>query len=363
MRNYLMLLKECYHYGSEHVDRTGTGRKSLFVRQLRFNMDDGFPLVTTKAVNFDAIKHELLWMLSGSSDITRLKDNGVNIWNGFAVTEKHLDAFLDKHLPEGSKAYSSRDRIREDLSSKLGSVGDIYGPNWRNAIQPQINPAWPSPSIEDMPEAKIEAFKNIYKNMGEEDRGLATEEDIMELMYNGSVDQINNLLLSLRDKPFSSRHVVVAWVPSVIPFEDLSPQENVLLDRGALAPCHMMFQCFVSKPTHNNRAPLELSLHLNIRSSDMPLGLPYNIAQYALLLHMLAHSLGYKAKELIITLGDAHIYLDQLDKIPDQLVRSPRVLPRLRITSKDKNFFDIDVDDIELVDYNPYPAISYPLSV
>ncbi len=351
-----MLLKECYYYGNAHEDRTGVGRKSLIVRQLRFNMDEGFPLVTTKKVSMEAITHELLWCIEGLSGTKYLTDKGVNRWELWTVKDNDLDEFLDKHLKED--VVNQRDAIKEELKGKVGTIGDIYGPNWRNAPQQYINPAWPSLPIEDIPKDKIDIFKGLYKSMSDEDKAEVEEDAFVSMMYNGSVDQLNNLVVNLRDRPYSSRHVISAWIPQLIPFEDMSPTDNVLLDRGALAPCHMMFQCFVTEC----KGKLELTLHVYIRSSDMPVGLPYNIAQYALLLHLLANSLGYKPKELIVTLGDAHIYLNQLETVEKQLLLSPKLLPKLAPLPKGKSIFDITAEDIKLNNYTHHPFLKYEVS-
>ena len=264
MKQYLELLNDVMTNGVDKEDRTGTGTRSVFGRQLRFDLSEGFPLVTTKKVFTKGIIHELLWFLKGDTNIKYLVDNGVHIWDEWA-----------------------------DAS---GNLGPVYGAQWRS---------WPD---------------------GE----------------GGHIDQISELMCDLKFNPDSRRHIVSAW--------------NVAeVDQMALPPCHCLFQFYVA---HG-----KLSCQLYQRSADLFLGVPFNIASYALLTHMIAHTLGYKVGEFIHTFGDAHIYKNHFDQVNEQLSREPRPLPKLVIKREVPSIFSYEFDDFEIVDYNPHPAIKGEVSV
>ncbi len=264
MRPYLDLLTHVLNHGAEKADRTGTGTLSVFGRQLRFDLSEGFPLVTTKTVHLKSIIHELLWFLRGETNIKYLKENGVKIWDEWA------DA--------------------------TGELGPIYGYQWRS---------WPLPG-------------------------------------GGHVDQIGNLLKEIRSNPHSRRLIVSAWNVSDIP-------------QMALAPCHTLFQFYVC----NNK----LSCQLYQRSADLFLGVPFNIASYALLTMMIAHVTELDVGDFIHTFGDAHIYLNHVEQVTLQLSREPRVLPTLRINRSVQSLFDFRYDDFELAGYDPHPRIKAPVAV
>lgn len=271
MNQYLDLLTTILRNGAIKTDRTGTGTLSVFGAQMRFDLAIGFPLVTTRKIAWKPVVHELLWFLSGSTNVKPLQDAGVHIW----------DKWADEN----------------------GDLGPIYGKQWRN---------W---------------------------RGT---------------DQIANLVSRLRSVPDSRRHVVSAWNVSDLPAESVSPQANAVAGMMALAPCHTLFQFYVS----DNR----LSCQLYQRSADVPVGVPYNIAEYALLTHMVAQQVGLSVGELIWTGGDCHIYLNQVDSVREQLVRRPLGLPRLHLSWAD-SIFAYRPENIELIDYLPHPAIKYPVAV
>lgn len=264
MKQYLDLLNNILKNGTRKTDRTGTGTISIFGAQMRFNLDDGFPLLTTKKVHLKSIIHELLWFLNGDTNIKYLKDNGVRIWNEWADPN--------------------------------GNLGHIYGYQWRS---------WPD--------------------------------------YNGgSIDQIANAVETIKNNPDSRRIIVSAW--------------NVAdLDNMNLPPCHAFFQFYV--------ADGKLSLQLYQRSADCFLGVPFNIASYALLLLMTAQVCGLKPGEFIHTLGDAHIYLNHLDQVSLQLSRIPGKLPWMHINPDVSDIFGFKYEDFSLTGYNPQPAISGVVSV
>jgi thymidylate synthase len=264
MKQYLDLLQHVLDKGAEKKDRTGTGTKSVFGYQMRFNLDDGFPLMTTKKLHLKSILYELLWFLKGDTNIRFLNENQVNIWNEWA--------------------------------DKEGDLGHIYGFQWRS---------WPS-----------------YQG--------------------GSIDQISTVIRSIRENPDSRRHIVSAW--------NVGDLSNM-----ALPPCHVLFQFYV--------ADGRLSCQLYQRSADIFLGVPFNIASYALLLMMVAKVTGLKPGEFIHTLGDAHIYNNHMEQVHTQLARQPRPLPLMKLNPGVKNIEDFTFSDFALENYDPHPHIKAPISV
>ena len=264
MKQYLSLLQRILDEGTVKTDRTGTGTKSIFGHQMRFDLNEGFPLLTTKKLHLKSIIHELLWFLRGDTNIAYLKANGVSIW----------DEWADEN----------------------GDLGPVYGQQWRS---------WPD-----------------YKG--------------------GTIDQISNVVEMIRHNPDSRRMIVTAWNPAEI-------------EQMALPPCHCLFQFYV--------ADGRLSLQLYQRSADTFLGVPFNIASYALLLMMMAQVTGLKAGEFIHTTGDTHLYLNHLEQARLQLTREPRPLPKMLINPAVRSIFDFKYEDFQLTDYNPHPHIKAAVSV
>jgi thymidylate synthase len=264
MHPYEDLLRDTFEHGVHKTDRTGTGTRSVFGRQIRFDLAAGFPLITTKRVHFKSIAIELLWFLRGESNVAFLRDNGVTIWDEWA------DA--------------------------AGELGPVYGVQWRS---------WPTPS-------------------------------------GGQIDQISEVIEQIRINPDSRRLIVSAWNPADIP-------------SMALAPCHALFQFYV--------ADGKLSCQLYQRSADMFLGVPFNIASYALLTHLIAEQTGLEPGEFIWTGGDTHIYDNHVEQVTEQLTREPYPLPTLRILRKPDSIFDYTFDDFELLDYQHHPAIRGAVAV
>ena len=264
MKQYLDLLDEVLREGTMKEDRTGTGTVSVFGRQLRFDLDQGFPLLTTKQLHLKSIIHELLWFLSGDTNVRYLQEHGVRIWNEWA--------------------------------DERGDLGHVYGYQWRS---------WPD-----------------YDG--------------------GSIDQIATIVDDIRRTPDSRRLIVSAWNVADLP-------------RMNLPPCHLLFQFYV--------ADGRLSLQLYQRSADLFLGVPFNIASYALLLQMTAQVTGLRPGDFILTLGDAHIYRNHLDQVRLQLSRSPRPLPRMELNPARSSLFDFRYDDFHLVGYDPHPHIAGSVSV
>ncbi len=277
MRQYLELMRHVRDHGVKKTDRTGTGTVSVFGYQMRFDLAQGFPLVTTKKTHLKSILHELLWFLQGDTNTRYLTDNGVSIWNEWADDN--------------------------------GDLGPVYGYQWRS---------WPGPN-------------------------------------NASIDQIAELITQLRTRPDSRRLIVSAWNPGALPDENLCPQKNVELGRMALAPCHTFFQFYVAEG--------RLSCQLYQRSADVFLGVPFNIASYALLTLMVAQVAGLQAGEFIHTFGDAHLYLNHLAQAELQLGREPYPLPQMRINPEVKDIFAFRYEDFELFDYQSHPHISAPIAI
>ena len=274
MKQYLDLVKHVLKNGDYKGDRTGTGTKSVFGYQMRFDLNDGFPLVTTKKLHLKSIIHELLWFINGETNIKYLRDNGVKIW----------DAWADES----------------------GNLGPVYGSQWRN---------W----------------------------------------NNEKIDQISQLIDLIKNNPESRRMLVSAWNPSVLPDTKKSFSENVMNGKAALPPCHAFFQFYVS----NNK----LSCQLYQRSADIFLGVPFNIASYALFTHMIAHVCNLDVGDFVHTFGDAHIYSNHTEQIELQLSRTPRKLPRLKIKRKVGSIFDFKFEDFEIINYDPHPHIKGKVSV
>ena len=264
MRVYLDLLRRILDTGVEKSDRTGTGTLSVFGHQMRFDLADGFPLVTTKKLHLKSIVHELLWFLSGSTNVGYLRAHGVTIW----------DEWADEN----------------------GELGPVYGHQWRS---------WPGRD-------------------------------------GGTIDQISQVIDSIRTNPDSRRHIVSAWNPAEV-------------DRMALPPCHALFQFWVARG--------RLSCQLYQRSADVFLGVPFNIASYALLTAMVAQVTGLAPGEFVHTFGDAHLYSNHLEQARLQLEREPRPLPVLRLNPEVRSIFDFRYEDVEVTGYDPHPAIKAPIAV
>lgn len=292
MRQYHELMDRVLREGIDKSDRTGTGTRSVFGHQMRFDLAEGFPMITTKKLHLKSILHELIWFISGDTSIRYLCQNGVRIWDDwpFATYSKSAD-----YDGTDMKEFAARIAMDADFAAKWGNLGPVYGYQWR---------FWPGP--------------------------------------NGPVDQLRDVLEGIRRNPDGRRHIVSAWNPGYI-------------DQMALPPCHAFFQFYV--------ADGKLSCQLYQRSADIFLGVPFNIASYALLIHMMAQDLGLQAGDFVHTLGDAHIYSNHMEQVQLQLSREPRALPTLKLNPSVKSLFDFRYDDVELVGYDPHPHIPAPVAV
>lgn len=274
MKQYLDLVNHVLEHGNEKGDRTGTGTKSVFGYQMRFDLSKGFPMVTTKKLHLKSIIYELLWFLKGDTNTKYLTENGVRIWNEWA--------------------------------DENGNLGPVYGHQWRN---------WNSDEI----------------------------------------DQIQSVIDTLKTNPNSRRMLVSAWNPSVLPDTSKSFSKNVAEGKAALPPCHAFFQFYV----HEGK----LSCQLYQRSADIFLGVPFNIASYALFTMMMAQVCGYEAGEFIHTFGDAHIYNNHIEQLELQRSREPRPLPKMILNPEVDNIFNFTFEDFTLVDYDPHPHIKGKVAI
>lgn len=277
MQNYLDLLADIRDNGTDRGDRTGTGTRSVFGRQLRFDLDVGFPILTTKKVHFKSVVNELIWFLSGDTNTQWLRENGVSIWDEWAT--------------------------------EAGDLGPLYGAQWVN---------WPTRD-------------------------------------GGSINQIDYVVDCLRNRPESRRILFHAWNVEYLPDESISPQENVEQGRMALPPCHLLYQFYVANG--------KLSAMLYIRSSDAFLGLPFNIASVALLVHMLAQQVDLVPGEVIVTMGDCHLYSNHWEQVATQLARQPKARPQLKILRHPESIYDYKFEDFVLEGYDPEPNISAPVAI
>lgn len=279
MKQYLELMQDVIDNGVDKSDRTGVGTRSVFGRQLRFDLAKGFPLLTTKKVHLRSVIYELIWFLNGSCDNNWLRERGVSIWDEWALED--------------------------------GDLGPIYGKQWRSWVCPD----------------------------------------------GSTVDQISELIRMIKTKPDSRRLIVSGWNPADLPDETLSPHENVRQGKAALPPCHTLFQFYVAQG--------RLSCQLYQRSADLFLGVPFNIASYAMLTHMVAQQCDLEVGEFVHTFGDCHLYLNHLtdEIVYEQLKRKPGALPTLRFARKPDSIFDYEFEDFIFDDYHPQPAIKAPIAV
>ena len=311
---YINLMTHILENGVKKEDRTGTGTISVFGYQMRFDLNNGFPLLTTKRVPFKKIASELLWFIKGDTNIRYLLQNNNHIWdewafekwvksndyNGPDMTNFGLRAASEeefaKVLDEQMKIFNEKVLTDDDFASKYGDLGPVYGKQWRS---------WPSENGE-------------------------------------TIDQLKKVIEMIKTNPDSRRLIVSAWNPTEV-------------DDMALPPCHTLFQFYV--------ADGKLSCQLYQRSADVFLGVPFNIASYALLTHLIAHECGLEVGEFVHSFGDTHIYVNHLDQVNEQLSREPLELPKLVINPEKKSIFDIELSDITIEGYNPHPTIKAPVAV
>lgn len=293
MKQYHDLMKHVLENGVRKDDRTGTGTVSVFGYQMRFNLQEGFPLITTKKLHIKSILHELLWFIQGDTNIQYLTQNGVRIWDDWPFAK-----YQKSEAYQGETIREFAEKVAEDptFAEQWGKLGPVYGYQWRS---------WPSPSGE-------------------------------------SIDQLLQVIEQIKNNPDSRRHIVSAWNPGMI--QDM-----------ALPPCHAFFQFYV--------ADGKLSCQLYQRSADIFLGVPFNIASYAMLTHMIAQVCNLEVGDFVHTLGDAHIYSNHIDQVNEQLSREFRALPKLVINPEVKNILDFKFEDFAIEGYDPHPHIKAAVAV
>lgn len=301
MQTYLQLLQHILDKGTQKGDRTGTGTLSVFGYQMRYDLEKGFPLLTTKRVHWKSVVHELLWFIRGDTNIRYLVQHGVRIWNEWPFQHYLESNGLAEQFPKHSKAWKEEmkrfvERIKEEeaFAKQYGELGPVYGRQWRN--------------------------------------------------FNG-IDQLAEVIEAIKTKPDSRRHIVTAWNPTDIPE----------MAKAGLPPCHTLFQFYV--------ADGRLSCQLYQRSADTFLGVPFNIASYALLTHLVARECALEVGDFVHTLGDAHLYSNHLEQTKLQLSRTPKQLPLLSFRDSAPGLFSIEFDDILLEGYDPLPGIKAPIAV
>lgn len=373
MKQYLQVLKQVIENGIESDDRTGTGTISIFGTQARFNLLEGFPVPTTRKIYTKGFIEEMLWHIRGSNDISELHRVGVHIWDEWAVKESDIDAFLVKYngwdLEDNASENPSglslaiKNIIKPDIMSKmLNKVGFIYGDSFRSSPcgYSDINKYYPTVELDMFSTDRKNRVQNhIIQTMNENPIGNS-DKSIMREIYYRYIDQLNLLIEGLKKRPNSRRHIISTWIPEWLPFENLSPQENVLLGKGALAPCPMTQQYKVIDLGGDKKY---LSMVLYIRSNDLALGAAFNIPQYSLLLSMVAQVVDMIPYELIWTVGDAHIYKNHIEGVKEQLTRMPLPLSRLKLNPEIKDIFNFRSNDIEIINYKHHDPIKFDVSV
>lgn len=377
MKSYHDTMQQILDHGRDHKDRTGVGRRSIFGLQTRFDLRGGkLPVPNTRKVFLDEMVREQLWFTNGNKNDKDGKGyHRPNFWGQWTVAREHVEAFVDKHMHTLTfDSDAERDETRGYLIEQYtqqheGSIGPMYGAMWRHAPTTQpFDIRYPRVPLDELPSDKLQIWKDEATRMNPDmDQNGPEFLERCNMLYRSEIDQLNELVRTLKNRPYSSRMVVASWVPETVPFEEISPQENVLLGKGSLAACHAFFQVFVLPPQTPDSKP-ELNVQVYIRSNDWPAGNPYNVAQYALLAHMLAHVSDMEATELILTVGDAHIYANQIELAHKQLSRTP--LPdttTIWLNPQIKDLFAFGMDDVEIRGYEVHPddatdPIRYPVA-
>lgn len=369
MLPYIELGYKLLHTGHDHPDRTGVGRRSLFAQTLRFDLADGFPLLTTRQLDFNAIVEETLWFIRGSHHVPELQAKDVHFWDQWAVTDAAIESFIQQYLaPYFGEVLDETllaDTIRPRLQGFLGSIGPLYGPSWRSVPIPEtlvcLNAFLPPHLLPPVASDKHALWTQEYQALPDTPHKPSLDE-YLQSRQESEIDPLHALIIGLKERPWSSRHVLSTWLPERIALEAVSPAHNVLLGRGALAPCHV-YQQYVVSPPEGSEGPLRLSLHLTQRSADYAIGCPVNIAQYSLLLSLVAQCVGMVPHEFHWCGVDVHLYANHLEPFTAQLQRQPYSRPTLRLNPAVTDLFAFTADDITLDDYHSHPAFRYSIAV
>lgn len=365
MQAYLDLLRHVRDHGHDHADRTGVGRRSVFGATLRFDLSDGFPFITTRAMNTKLFVAEMLFFTRGWTNVAKLNEMGTKMWDEWAVKPDTVIGFIDKLVERKIVPEEARfPALMEFPKDLVGEIGPMYGAMWRSwpRVSDQIQTPAILRSVDQLPSDLVHSLTLAYRDLPDNVKAETSLEHWLFTNYYSHVDQLNELILNLKQDPWSSRHCVTAFNPELTPVPGYSPAENVLLQRGSLMPCHTDFQCMVSPPKEEG-GKLRLSLRWSQRSVDVPIGLPTNISGYALLLSLLAHVTDMDAYELVFMGTDVHIYANQLEGVEEQLTREPRPLPTLWLNPEQKDLFAFTLDDIRLNNYLSHGKINYPVAV
>lgn len=370
---YERMLGRVFREGHDHVDRTGKGRRTVFGFQERFDVSDGsVPIPTSRRAPYKGAIEEMIWIISGSTSEKDLRERGCQFWSQWGVKEADIDKFIDKYMTaviEGQgHPDESRRMIKGAMMDKyLDSIGPMYGFNWRNAPRKMEdgelcpNPFWPQVPLDELPSDKLNLYQVEYDELVAADVKVPPFEEYASNRYYRTCDQFNEVLRNLRARPFSARHVVNAWIPQYVPFEDLDVAENVLLGRGSLSVCHAMFQFNVTPPKEEG-GKNRLSLLMYQRSVDTAIGAVSNITQYAVLLHLVAHCLDMDPMDFIYTTGDTHLYLNHLEGVEEQLKRETHPAPKIWINPAKKDIFQITSADIEIQGYQHSGELKYEVA-
>lgn len=376
MKQYLKTVEDVYNFGRLYPDRTGKGRIRVFGGEETYDLSKGFPAVTTRKLFLRMLVKELCGFIHGSNLVA---DLGSNFWSKWSPTEDDVEIELDR-IREDAKVAANEEMskmfadersvqaLRNYLMKGVGTIGPMYGVLWRRFPRVQATvPDW-FKGIEDIPSDVLPVLKTDFMRQVLLSQGsVVNDEETFKRFaigeYFKTYDQLNMVYLNLKRNPFSSRHRVTAFHPDMIGSESITPKQNVLTGQAALAPCHTFYQFMVTEKVVDGEIKLALNCMFYMSSSDVMVGRPYNICQYALLTMIMAHCLDYLPGELKIVSCDTHIYANHKEGAEEQLTREPLPLAQLVLPADKKDLFAFTPDDIQIVEYEPHPAILLDVAV
>lgn len=365
MKQVVELLQHILKNGVDHAeDRTGHGRRRVFGAMLRFDISNGqLPAVTIRQINPEVAVKETLMFIGGYTNTSAL--NGAKIWDPWAISKETSDKYLQRLVDRGAatpeQAAIASMNFNPDM---VGEIGPMYGYLWRNwpISSTEIHKETVVRKIEDLPSDFVAKVTESYNALTEEAKQGYDLETWLIHHYYSAVDQLNELVLNLKADPYGSRHLVTAFNPEFTPVTTLSPDENALIGKGSLMPCHFSFQVLVHPPKEEGGRP-RLSLLMSIRSWDTFLGLPFNITGYALLAHLLAHCCNMDTDELVISAGDAHLYFTQIEAAEEMITREPLPSPTVKLNPEKTDLFAFTQADIEIIGYTSHPPVKLAAGV